>query len=101
MFTHQAVEKRTSELLLYSWCLTVSVCESAVQQPQNGQTCSFFHCLVRGADPLSPLRRSQKHRLNLFLSRHSHVEEESEREEVDELEGAERADAHAQSQLME
>ena len=39
--------------------------------------------------------------LNLFLSRHSHVEEESEREEVDELEGAERADAHAQSQLME
>ena len=36
---HQAVEKRTSEPLLYS-------CESAVQQPKNTQTCSFFHCLL-------------------------------------------------------
>ena len=41
----EAVEKRTSELLLYSWFLPASVCKSAVQQPKNGQTCSFFHCL--------------------------------------------------------
>ena len=38
-------KKRTSEPLLYSWCLPVSVCETAVQQPKNGQTCSFFHCM--------------------------------------------------------
>ena len=42
----EAVEKRTSEPLLYSWCLPASVGESGVQQQQqNGQTCSFFHCL--------------------------------------------------------
>ena len=41
----QAVEIITSELLLYSWCLPAPVCGSAVQQPKNGQTCSFFHCL--------------------------------------------------------
>ena len=41
----QAVEKRTSEPLLYSLCLPASVCESAVQQTKNCQTCSFFHCL--------------------------------------------------------
>ena len=29
----QAVEKRTSEPLLYSLCLPVSICESAVQHP--------------------------------------------------------------------
>ena len=32
---------RTSEPLLYSWCQPASVCESAEQQPKNGQTCSF------------------------------------------------------------
>ena len=41
-----AVEKRTSEPLLYILCLPSSVCESAAQQPQSGQTCSFFHCLL-------------------------------------------------------
>ena len=46
MIKKQAVEKRTSDPLLYSWCLPSSVCESAVQQPKNGQTCSFFHCLI-------------------------------------------------------
>ena len=45
------MEKRTSELLLYSRCLPVSVCESALRQPKNGQTCSFFHCLMMNIGP--------------------------------------------------
>ena len=55
---------------------------------------------VRNVSLLYPPSQDPCLNLNLFLSRHSHVEEESEREEVDELEGAERADAHAQSELM-
>ena len=41
----QAVEKRTSEPLLYSLCLPVSVCESAVQHQKYVKICLFFHCL--------------------------------------------------------
>ena len=44
--SHQGVEKRTSEPFLYSWCLPASVCESAVLQPKNGKSCSFFHGLL-------------------------------------------------------
>ena len=46
---YQAVEKRTSFtilLLLYSWCLPSSVCESAEQKQQICQTCFFFHCPI-------------------------------------------------------
>ena len=41
---NQAVEKEQA-----SRCCTADVClcQSVVQQPENGQTCTFFHCSVR------------------------------------------------------